>query len=109
MENEMWQFILDICWYGNANLSSLQMVSLSIGIVIATVGLSSSLSSGKLNHKPQSIKDITRNQHAIATGTISADIPIEQDGTHYAYIPQENGKTTGLLSLHDHTAKSIYF
>ena len=99
----MWQFILDICWYGNANLSSLQMVSLSIGIVIATIGFSSSLSSGKLKYKPQPIKDITRNQHAIARGTISADTPIEKDGTHYAYVQQETDKPTGILTLDDDT------
>ena len=105
----MWQFILDICWYGNANLSSLQMVSLSIGIVIATVGFSSSLSSGKLKHKPQRIQDITPNQHAIATGTISADTPIEKmEHT----TPTFHRKTTNLQVFSVYTitlAKSIYY
>ena len=60
-------------------------------------------SSGKLKHNQQRIKDISRNQHAIARGTISADTPIEQDGTRYAYIPQENDKVTGVLTLDDDT------
>ena len=101
----MWQFILDMCWYGNANLSSLQMVSLSIGIVLSTVWVSSSFYNGSFKHKPTHINDIAPNQHAVATGTIAADTPIENDGTHYAYIPQENDKPTGVLSLYDHTGK----
>ena len=96
----MWQFILDICWFGNA-FFSLALIFMSIGIVIATVGFSSSLYSGNFKHKPKRIKDITHNQHAIATGTISANTPIKKDGTNYAYLPQENGKPTGVLTLDD--------
>ena len=96
----MWQFILDICWFGNV-FFSLSQVSISIGIVIATLGFTTSISGGKFKHKPRRIKDIQRNQHAVATGTISAVAPIERDGTQFAYLPEKEDKITGVLTLED--------
>ena len=100
MEYAVWQFILEMCWFGNV-FFSLSQVSISIGIVVATVGFATSISGGNLKHKPQRIKDIQRNQHAVATGTVSAAAPIERDGTQFAYVPEKEDKITGRLTLED--------
>ena len=81
----MWQFILDMSWFGNAYFS-LAQVCLSIGIVLATLVLSMVISSGNLKHTPRDIQKITEGQHAVAVGTISSASPREVDGVQYAYI-----------------------
>ena len=98
----MWQFILDMSWFGNAYFS-LAQVCLSIGIVLATLVLSMVISSGNLKHTPRDIQKITEGQHAVAVGTISSASPREVDGVQYAYIHEPDASQTVVLTLEDDT------